>query len=59
MPKERLIDPKERTKEPVPMTPILWGIVGFSFGGVLGGVIGLGVSLLFHYPAMKKGFDVD
>ena len=38
---------------------ILWGIVGFSFGGVLGGVIGLGVSLLFHYPAMKKGFDVD
>ena len=38
---------------------ILWGIVGFSFGGVLGGVIGLGVSLLFHYPAMKKGFDVE
>lgn len=38
---------------------ILWGIVGFSFGGVLGGIIGLGVSILFHYPAMKKGFDVD
>lgn len=36
---------------------LLWGVVGFSFGGIIGGIIALAVSLLFHAPAMQKGFN--
>lgn len=36
----------------------LWGLVGYAFGDVSGGIIVFVISIALHAPAMKKGFDL-